>query len=220
MNGILVSKTEGGSIGTLILSLYLTRKLGQKASYRSRFTGGSEGDGNSWRSSNVEENVFQLNRIKRTAEFIVSIVGTRELNVAAAVGITLFLRSLCDLKMVHLITSVESAIVNRNPKTFRLHLRNFLGFMVPVSVLNSLLGYLVNELALCLRERASEILLQKYCGNSIFYRINAHAPKQATKGTETLHSITINKEHGNIEKCSPSIKKVDNNAFNSINSFE
>jgi ABC-type uncharacterized transport system fused permease/ATPase subunit len=84
--------------------------------------------------------------------------------------------------MVHLVTSVESSIVNRNPNGFKRHLRNFLGFVVPVSVLNALLNYLVNELALCLREKASEMLLQKYTSNSIFYRINAHAPKSQSPG--------------------------------------
>ena len=80
--------------------------------------------------------------------------------------------------MVHLITSVESSIVNRRPAGFRNELRNFLGFMVPVSILNAVLGYLVNELALCLREKASELLLHKYTSNSVFYRINAYAPKK------------------------------------------
>lgn len=186
-----LSETEGGGISALLLSLYLTRKLGEKASYRSRFT--SEAGA---RLDNVEDNVFQLYRMRRTAEFVFSIVGFREISVAAAVGITLLLRSLCDLKMVHLITSVESAIVNRNPRAFRQHLRFFLGFMVPVSVLNSLLSYLVNELALCLRERASEILLQKYTANSIFYRINAHAPKPAAYGAEILHRLMSKSKDG------------------------
>ena len=128
-------------------------------------------------------------RMKRTAEFIMSLVGYRECSVAAAVGVTLFLRSLCDLKMVHLITCVESSIVNRKSAAFKKELRNFLGFMVPVSLLNALLGYLVNELALCLRENASELLLKKYTSNSIFYRINAHAPKLRTYGTEIVRGL-------------------------------
>jgi ABC-type uncharacterized transport system fused permease/ATPase subunit len=181
-----VSKSEGGSVSALLLSLYLARKLGEKASYRSRFTSET---GASKSTENVEDNVFQLGRMQRTAEFVFSIVGYREVSVGAAVGITLLLRSLCDLKMVHLITSVESAIVNRNPVAFRQHLRFFLGFMVPVSVLNSLLSYLVSELALCLREKASEMLLQKYTANSIFYRINAHAPRPAGYGAEVVRRL-------------------------------
>ena len=174
-----IHASEGGSGGVLLLSLYLVRRLGAKSSYKQRIAQQRDLDssGSSVITDDNERHVFQPARMRRTAEFIMQIVGYRECSVAAAVGITLFLRSLCDLKMVHLVTCVESSIVNRKPALFKKELRNFLGFMVPVSVLNALLGYLVNELALCLREKASEILLKKYTSNSIFYRINAHVPK-------------------------------------------
>ena len=86
-----IRANEGGSVGALLLSLYLVRRLGAKGSYKRRLM--QQRDHCS--AEDDEQHVFQLARMKRTAEFILKIVGYRECSVAAAVGITLLLRSLC-----------------------------------------------------------------------------------------------------------------------------
>lgn len=155
----------GGGVAALLLALWFVRKKGRNARIQrvGRNSVGGEDDG--------ESRLWRVGHIRRTCAFIYSLVGVREASVASAVGVALFLRSLCDLKMVHLTAAVENAIVSRNPGSFREALYDFLGFMVPVSALNALLNYAINELALCLRERLSERLLAKYAHNNAFYRI-------------------------------------------------
>lgn len=158
----------GGGVAALLLALWFVRKKGRNARIQRvgrNSVGGREDDGTE------ESRLWRLGHIRRTCSFIYSLVGLREASVASAVGVALFLRSLCDLKMVHLTAAVENAIVSRNPGSFREALYDFLGFMVPVSALNALLNYAINELALCLRERLSERLLAKYAHNNAFYRI-------------------------------------------------
>ena len=163
----------GGSVSVLLLSLFFVRKLGSRSSVQPWLTSGrvSGGGGGALDDASDDVRLWKLSHIRRTCQFIYSLVGYREVSVAGSVGVALLLRSLCDLKMVHLTAAVENAIVSRNPQSFRTALRDFLGFMVPVSALNALLNYAINELALCLRERLSVRLLTKYASNEAFYRV-------------------------------------------------
>jgi ABC-type uncharacterized transport system fused permease/ATPase subunit len=184
------SVSEGSSVFVMLMSLYLVKRLGKKSIVKRRLQGIVNNH------EDKENNVFQLARIRRTCMFVYGLVGYRECGVACAVGVTLLLRSLCDLKMVHLMTAVESSIVNRNPSQFKTQLRNFLGFMVPVALLNSLLNYTINELAICLREKISLRLLTKYTRESVFYRINNDHPNMI-RGDESIAGDDGNISNGN-----------------------
>ncbi len=154
------------SVAILLTALVLVRKLGKKCNYERFVSSINE------QTSNHEVSTFDRERVTRTCSFVYSLIGRRECTAAAAVGITMYLRSLCDLKMVHLITAVESNIVNKSMRGFKVSLKEFLVFMAPVAALNALLNYSVNELALCLREKLSQRLLSKYATNNTFYEIN------------------------------------------------
>jgi len=159
---------EGGGVGVLLLAGYLVRHLSSVSVRRSLR---SSVPVSGCQDESPEARLWKLSHIRRTCVFVYSLVGMREASVAGSVGVALLLRSLCDLKMVHLTAAVENALVSRNPLAFRTALRNFLGFMVPISALNALLNYSINELALCLRERLSKRLLAKYTSNDAFYRV-------------------------------------------------
>jgi len=161
---------HGPSVGAVLLAIFLVRRLSREATIA--LIQNNATDTLSPRTSeSVEGRLWTVSHIRRTCLFVYSFVGYREMSVAGSVGVALFLRSLCDLKMVHLTSAVENAIVSRNPLAFRTALGDFLGFMVPVSCLNSLLNYAINELALCLRERLSVRMLRKYAANDAFYRV-------------------------------------------------
>ena len=166
------SVEETSGVGVLLLSLFLVKKLGKKCNIR-RFEKKHVANDTELGAAEQQTSVFDVGRAKRTCLFVYSLIGKRECGVAACLGVSLFLRSLCDLKMVHLMTAVESSIVNRKKDAFKTSLRNFLGFIVPVSALNALLNYSINELALCLRENLSTRLLEKYTSNNTFYQINS-----------------------------------------------
>jgi len=176
-------------VAVLLTALLLVQKIGKNSFLaRHQVTGALVGAAQTARNSDaakqtpppplhqprcdVEIGVFDVARVQKTCTFVWGLLGKRECTAACAVGIALYLRSLCDVKMVHLITAVESAIVNRNPSGFQDALKAFLIFMVPVSSLNALLNYSVNELALCLRETLSKRLLATYTQGNTFYRIN------------------------------------------------
>lgn len=158
---------QAPSVGAVLLAIFLVRRLSREAT----ITLIQNQRTSPQMTESVEGRLWTVSHIRRTCLFVYSFVGYREMSVAGSVGVALFLRSLCDLKMVHLTSAVENAIVSRNPLAFRTALGDFLGFMVPVSCLNSLLNYAINELALCLRERLSVRLLRKYAANDAFYRV-------------------------------------------------
>ena len=175
---------KGGSIAILLTALLLVQKLGKKARYSPRSVhthhasedNASSGLVPTTLTSEVdsEVSIFDKERVSRTCSFVYSLIGRRECTAAAAVGITLYIRSLCDIRMITLITAVEASIVNRNTTGFTQSMQDFLIFMVPVSSLNALLNYSVNELSLCLRETLSQRLLGKYTTGSTYFRINVN----------------------------------------------
>lgn len=164
---------SGSSVSTLLLALWLVKQLKSRSNLRKHL---SHSHASTFQKSSAlrsgdETHLWHIAHIRRTCSFIYSLVGLREISIAGGVGVAIFARSLFDLKMVHLTSAVENAIVSRNPEQFRQALANFLKFMVPVSALNAILNYSINELALCLREKLSNRLLAKYTANNSFYRI-------------------------------------------------
>ncbi len=117
---------ESGSVAILLTALLLVQRLGAKSKNLRRIGRANSADvqtqnATELNSTNTDKeiSVFDNKRVARVCSLVYSLIGKRECTAACAVGISLYLRSLCDVRMVHLITSVESSIVNTNPNAFR-----------------------------------------------------------------------------------------------------
>jgi len=88
------------------------------------------------------------------------------------VGFSMVARTLCDLWMINTSTAIERTIITRDKKGFRQFIFRFLIGMLPISFVNSLLRYGLNELALRFRVRLTDHLYSKYLRGYTYYRIS------------------------------------------------
>ncbi|CAM9831486.1 unnamed protein product, partial [Chrysoparadoxa australica] len=108
------------------------------------------------------------NRLVRLLTFLVPGVFTREAGLLAAVATLLVSRTYCDIKMLHLTTAIEQAIVSRGNASFVKNVGQFARLMVPISCITALLKYSQAELQLAFRTRLTRHVLDKYMANGCF----------------------------------------------------
>ena len=114
-------------------------------------------------------NVYDIQRIKKLYSLLSSICGYKEVGLGAGIVVGLVVRALCDLKLVHLITDVERNVVHRRMPLFMKAILNYGCWAVPVSGVNALLSYFINQLSLSLREKLSERLIRRFTQNNAFF---------------------------------------------------
>ena len=69
-------------------------------------------------------------------------------------------------------TSIERAIISRDPSAFVHYVLRYASVMLPISVINQLLKYSLQEMALRFRVRLSEHLYGKYMQGFTYYRLS------------------------------------------------
>ena len=68
-------------------------------------------------------------------------------------AITMVARTYCDVWMIKNGTAIESSIIGRDVKAFKHYVLRFISLMLPISLVNSLLRYSLNEMHLRFRTR-------------------------------------------------------------------
>lgn len=113
-----------------------------------------------------------VKRFVRLLKILVPRVNSGEFAYTALVGATLVVRTLCDVWMIGNGTKIERAIITRDAAAFRHYVLRYASLMLPISVVNQLLKYGLQEMTLRFRARLTEHLYDKYMQGNTFYRIS------------------------------------------------
>jgi ATP-binding cassette subfamily D (ALD) protein 3 len=113
-----------------------------------------------------------VKRFVRLLRILVPRVRSGEFAYTALVGVTLVVRTLCDVWMIGNGTKIERAIITRDGAAFRHYVLRYASLMLPISVVNQLLKYGLQEMTLRFRARLTEHLYDKYMQGNTFYRIS------------------------------------------------
>ena len=85
--------------------------------------------------------------------------------------------------MIELITNVETSIVSKQFKSFRLSLYEFMCAVVPLSILNALLGYSQDEFSLALQKQITEQMQAKFIRKNCFYHYLTRSRRKSDANT-------------------------------------
>jgi ATP-binding cassette subfamily D (ALD) protein 3 len=97
---------------------------------------------------------------------------TSEFGFMILTAITMVVRTFCDVWMIKNGTAIESAIIGRDSRAFKHYVLKFVSLMLPISVVNSLLKYSLNELHLRFRTRLTNHLFKEYLAGFTYYKIS------------------------------------------------
>jgi ABC-type uncharacterized transport system fused permease/ATPase subunit len=151
----------------LLLTGLGIKKISTLARQRASTSSDSEPESESATSKAESRNTVDLIRYCLTV-----LVGWREGCLGAALVATLALRSASDLNLIYVATAVENSVVaQRSSESLRQCLKAFAWYAIPASVLYSLYHYLLDELAMGMREKLSARLISKYTADNAFYNV-------------------------------------------------
>ncbi|ETV69807.1 hypothetical protein, variant [Aphanomyces astaci] len=167
------SKLAGGVALSVIALALAIREKGQKdaesaCSLNSQYTPEKK----KGQDKKVAINNDFLGRFMRLFRIIVPGLWTPEVAYALLVAGLLTARTTFDITILHMMTSIERAIISGSRKDFVHHLSRFLLVMLPVSVVNCLLKYGQTELSLRFRTRLSTYLYTKYLHEYTYYKVS------------------------------------------------
>uniref|UniRef100_A0A3Q3N8A3 ATP binding cassette subfamily D member 3 n=2 Tax=Mastacembelus armatus TaxID=205130 RepID=A0A3Q3N8A3_9TELE len=80
-------------------------------------------------------------------------------------------RTYCDVWMIQNGTMIESAIIGRSTKDFKIYLFSFIKFMPLIALINNFLKLGLNELKLRFRERLTKKLYDQYLQGFTYYKM-------------------------------------------------
>uniref|UniRef100_A0A0B7AIX0 ABC transmembrane type-1 domain-containing protein n=1 Tax=Arion vulgaris TaxID=1028688 RepID=A0A0B7AIX0_9EUPU len=129
-------------------------------------------------------------RLGRILKILIPGVFTIESFYLAVVAISLVARTFADVWMIQNGTSIESAIIGRDAKQFKVLLLKFVYAMPTISIVNNLLKYGLNMLKLRFRIRLSTHMYDRYLKGFTFYKMSnldnriANADQLLTQDTE------------------------------------
>eukprot|EP01112_Ceratiomyxa_fruticulosa_P016659 TRINITY_DN5070_c0_g1_i1.p1 TRINITY_DN5070_c0_g1~~TRINITY_DN5070_c0_g1_i1.p1 ORF type:complete len:656 (+),score=61.24 TRINITY_DN5070_c0_g1_i1:1521-3488(+) len=163
-----------GSIGAIV-SLYNYSKSKQQSSRKSSSRTSAQPSGNGNGHPHTKEKIgvdlLFCTRLIKLLGICVPGIFSKEMGFVFLVSASMVLRTMCDLWIIRISTSVERSIIGRDPVGFRYHLFRFFVGMIPVSLVNSLLRYSLSELALRFRTRLTNHLYNDYMKGFVFYRL-------------------------------------------------
>ncbi|ETV92478.1 hypothetical protein, variant [Aphanomyces invadans] len=167
------SKLAGGAALAVIALALAIREKGQKeaeiaCTLNSQYTPEKK----KGQDKKVAINKDFLDRFIRLFRIIVPGLWTPEVAYALLVAGLLTARTTFDITILHMMTSIERAIISGCRKDFIHHLSRFLLVMLPVSVVNCLLKYGQTELSLRFRTRLSTYLYAKYLHEYTYYKVS------------------------------------------------
>ncbi|KAG7259811.1 hypothetical protein CRUP_038245 [Coryphaenoides rupestris] len=87
------------------------------------------------------------------------------------IAVMLVTRTYCDVWMIQNGTMIESAIIGRSAKDFKIYLMSFLKFMPAIALVNNFLKLGINEIKLRFRERLTQYLYDQYLQGYTYYKM-------------------------------------------------
>uniref|UniRef100_A0A3B5KL04 ABC transmembrane type-1 domain-containing protein n=1 Tax=Xiphophorus couchianus TaxID=32473 RepID=A0A3B5KL04_9TELE len=145
-----------------LLLLYLLRHRSQtRKKHRSK-------DGK--KDKTAVDKVFFL-RILRILHIMVPRVFCMETAYLLLIASMLVARTYCDVWMIQNGTMIESAIIGRSTKDFKIFLFSFIKFMPVIALVNNFLKLGLNELKLRFRERLTKKLYDQYLQGFTYYKM-------------------------------------------------
>eukprot|EP01129_Flabellula_baltica_P000975 TRINITY_DN1089_c0_g1_i1.p1 TRINITY_DN1089_c0_g1~~TRINITY_DN1089_c0_g1_i1.p1 ORF type:complete len:696 (+),score=156.24 TRINITY_DN1089_c0_g1_i1:68-2089(+) len=113
-----------------------------------------------------------FNDLKKLFNIVVPSYFSKEMGYLVLVAASLVSRTYCDLWMLNNRTSIEQQIVKRNWEGFKVLFIQYLMAMFPVSVVNSVLKFGLNQIAISFRNRLTLYLTAKYLRGFTFYKVS------------------------------------------------
>lgn len=100
------------------------------------------------------------------------VTGPKEYGYAAAIALTLVLRTVCDLWIINNGTAIESGIITADAGKLQANIGAFLLAMPSLALVNNSLKYFIYQLRLSIRHKLSVLLYNRYVDGLTYYRIN------------------------------------------------
>lgn len=110
-------------------------------------------------------------RILRILGIMVPKVFCMETGYLILIAAMLVTRTYCDVWMIQNGTMIESAIIGRSTKDFKIFLFSFIKFMPVIALVNNFLKLGLNELKLRFRERLTKNLYDQYLQGYTYYKM-------------------------------------------------
>ncbi|KAK5614306.1 ATP-binding cassette sub- D member 3 [Crenichthys baileyi] len=110
-------------------------------------------------------------RILRILHIMVPRVFCMETAYLLLIATMLVTRTYCDVWMIQNGTMIESAIIGRSTKDFKIFLFSFIKFMPIIALVNNFLKLGLNELKLRFRERLTKKLYDQYLQGFTYYKM-------------------------------------------------
>ncbi|XP_071395411.1 ATP-binding cassette sub-family D member 3a isoform X3 [Centroberyx affinis] len=159
--------------GGVLLVLYLLKQRRRTAKLNGK-KGGSElvpnNDKDGKKDRAAVDKVFFL-RICRILRIMVPRFFCMETGYLLFIATMLVARTYCDVWMIQNGTMIESAIIGRSTKDFRIYLFSFIKFMPLIALVNNFLKLGLNELKLRFRERLTKSLYDQYLQGYTYYKM-------------------------------------------------
>ncbi|XP_041823699.1 ATP-binding cassette sub-family D member 3a isoform X3 [Melanotaenia boesemani] len=158
--------------GGILLVLYLLKNRSRSTKRHSK--GGSQVALNTEKDGKKDkaavDKVFFL-RILRILRIMVPQVFCMETAYLVLIATMLVTRTYCDVWMIQNGTMIESAIIGRSTKDFKIYLFSFMKFMPVIALVNNFLKLGLNELKLRFRERLTKKLYDQYLQGFTYYKM-------------------------------------------------
>ncbi|XP_013879238.1 ATP-binding cassette sub-family D member 3a [Austrofundulus limnaeus] len=159
--------------GGVLLAVYLLKRRNRRSKQNStkgasQLVLNTEKDGK--KDKAAVDKVFFL-RILRILRIMVPRVFCMETAYLVLIAAMLVARTYCDVWMIQNGTMIESAIIGRSTKDFKIFLFSFVKFMPVIALVNNFLKLGLNELKLRFRERLTKKLYDQYLQGYTYYKM-------------------------------------------------
>ncbi|KAF6729871.1 ATP-binding cassette sub-family D member 3 [Oryzias melastigma] len=168
-----VTARNSSAVGGLLLLIYLLRK--RRKTRRAHSSKGElpvllNPEKDAKRDKAAVDKTFFL-RILGILRIMVPGVFCMETTYLILIASMLVTRTYCDVWMIQNGTMIESAIIGRSTKDFKIYLFSFIKFMPAIALVNNLLKLGLNELKLKFRERLTKKLYDQYLQGYTYYKM-------------------------------------------------
>lgn len=117
-------------------------------------------------------NTAFLKRLLSLLKIMVPNVFSLDFFYIVLAAVMMIARTYCDLWQIKNGTAIERAIISRDPNAFKHYLLRFISVMLPISLVNALLKYSLNEMSLRFRTRLTNHLFEEYLKGFTYYKIS------------------------------------------------
>ncbi|XP_058228776.1 ATP-binding cassette sub-family D member 3-like isoform X2 [Hemibagrus wyckioides] len=165
------SSSITGALTLIAFYLFKHRRRASKSSNGSNRKSQSHSDSSDSRKDEGVRGQLLLSCILKILKILTPRVFCKESGYLVLIAAMLLARTYCDVWMIHNGTMIESAIIGRSTKAFRVYLLNFIAAMPLISLVNNVLKLGLNKLKLCFRVRLTNHLYTHYLRGFTYYKM-------------------------------------------------